>query len=45
MASTVGFIVVELIYVFKHVISPVYAMDAIAQFGLLIWWALVLIYA
>ncbi len=44
MASTVGFIVVELVYVFKHVISPVYAMDALAQFGLLVWWILVLVY-
>lgn len=45
IASTVGFIVVELVYVFKHVISPIYAADAVAQFGLLVWWTLVLVYA
>ena len=45
MASAGGLMGIELFYVLKKVISPVYVMDAIVEFGLILWWALALIFA
>jgi hypothetical protein len=38
-ASAAGLLGIELVYVFKRVIAPIYAVDAVVEMGLLGWWA------
>jgi hypothetical protein len=45
MASAGGLVAIELVYVFKRVISPIYAADAAVETGLLVWWAVFLLRA
>jgi hypothetical protein len=39
MASAVALLTVELVYVLKRVIGPIYLADAVVEAGFLIWWA------
>jgi len=43
MASAVVLLAIELVYVLKRVISPIYLADALVELGFLIWWATYLI--
>jgi hypothetical protein len=40
MGSALGLALVEIIYVTKRVISPIYLADACAEFILIVWWAI-----
>jgi hypothetical protein len=39
MASAAGLIAIELVYVFKRVISGIYLVDSTIEAGFLLWWA------
>ena len=39
MANAVALLAIELVYVSKRVISPIYLADALVELGFLIWWA------
>ena len=39
MASAVALLIIELVYVLKRVIGPIYLADAVVEAGFLIWWA------
>lgn len=39
MASAAALLVIELVYVLKRVIGPIYLADALVELGFLIWWA------
>lgn len=43
MASAIVLLAIELVYVLKRVISPIYLADALVELGFLIWWAAYLI--
>jgi hypothetical protein len=43
MASALGLMAVDLVYVFKRVISLVYVLDALVEVGFLVWWIVRLI--
>jgi hypothetical protein len=38
MASPAALLLIELVYVLKRVISPIYLADALVELGFLIWW-------
>ena len=38
VASAAVLLAVDLIYVYKRIISPVYLLDAVAETGLIAWW-------
>lgn len=40
IGSALGLALVEIIYVTKRVISPIYLADAFVEFILMIWWAI-----
>ena len=40
MGSAIGLALVEIIYVTKRVISPIYLADAVIEFIFVAWWAL-----
>jgi hypothetical protein len=42
MGSAAGLIAIELVYVFKRVISPIYWADAMVEAGFIIGWAVCL---
>ena len=39
MASAIALLTIELVYVLKRVIGPIYLADALVEVGFLIWWA------
>lgn len=39
MASAAALLCIELVYVIKRVIWPIYLADALVELGFLIWWA------
>lgn len=39
MASAAALLGIELVYVHKRVIAPIYLADALVELGFLIWWA------
>lgn len=40
IGSAAGLTAIEIIYVFKKVISPIYLLDAVIEIFLIIWWIL-----
>ena len=42
MASAAALLAIELVYVRKRIISPIYLADALVEVGFLIWWAVCL---
>lgn len=38
MASAAALLLIELVYVLKRVISPIYLWDTVVELGLLVWW-------
>jgi hypothetical protein len=40
IASALGLALVEIIYVVKRVISPIYLADAVVEFVLIAWWSI-----
>lgn len=40
IGTALSLTLVEFVYVFKRVISPVYLGDALVEIGLVIWWAI-----
>jgi len=44
MASTIGLIGIELVYIYEDVISPIYGIDAVIEVGFLIWWVVCLVH-
>jgi len=42
MASAAALLGIELVYVRKRVISPIYLADALVELGFVVWWALCL---
>ena len=40
IASAAALLAIDLIYVSKRIISPVYVLDATAELGLIAWWVL-----
>ena len=42
MASAAALLGIELVYVRKRVISPIYVADALVELGFVVWWALCL---
>ena len=39
MSSAAALLIIELVYVLKRVIGPIYLADALVELGFLIWWA------
>jgi hypothetical protein len=39
MASAAALLIIEVVYVLKRVIGPIYLADALVELGILIWWA------
>jgi hypothetical protein len=39
MASAAALLIIEVVYVLKRVIGPIYLADALVEVGFLIWWA------
>jgi CBS domain containing-hemolysin-like protein len=44
MGNAAALACVDLVYVSKRVISPIYLLDAAAEAVLIIWWAIVILY-
>jgi hypothetical protein len=43
LGSAGGLLAVEVVYVIKRVISPIYGLDAVLELGLLVSWAVCLV--
>ena len=45
VGSAAGLAVIDVVYVSKGVIAPVYLLDAVAEAALIIWWAVLILQA